>query len=266
LQQEIQAATLVTEWPSDLDPSLDELPTYLTEQWESGCLHVDRTNVDECLYGDADAHKSIAVLGDSFAAAWLPALRQEMVPAGWSVQSLTLGQCPNITSMTYYLTKPYPKCVEHREWAIDHILETRPDIVLLTQSWNADLQPGADEAAVYREEYPEIVRRVQASGSEVVLLGAPPGSASLQECPTALNGPADCLLSPRNDFATQMAVEQEVSVDTGTRFINSEQWFCVHGLCPTFVGTTPVYADGSHITAEYARHIAPYLVAAILDH
>jgi hypothetical protein len=264
LQRDIQAATFATEWPADLEPSFDELPGYLAKQWDQGCLHIGEANVDRCRYGDPDAPRSLAVLGDSFAAAWLPGLQAELVPAGWSVETLTFGLCPNITTMTLFNGEPFDACPEHREWAIERILEQRPNVVVLSHSWRAQLEDGADRPQLYGDGLTQVVRRVQASGAEVVILGAPPGSESLQTCPTGLNRPTDCLRGPADTFFPQMESERLVAAATGVRAIDPEQWFCIDGVCPTFVGNTPVYGDGQHLTAEYARRIAPDLVTAIL--
>jgi peptidoglycan/LPS O-acetylase OafA/YrhL len=265
LQRDIRSATLATEWPEDLEPSLDELPEYLPAQWGQGCLHVTAATAEKCRYGDPDAERSAVVLGDSYAAAWLPGLRQELVQDGWSVQTLTMGLCPNITTPTTYGGQTYTGCIEHREWAIERIMARPPTLVVLSHSWRAALAQGSDKEAIYRGGLEEVVRRIQASGAEVVILGAPPGSASLLTCPTSLSGPDDCLGGPADDFAAQMASERDVAAATGARAIDPEQWFCLDGLCPTFVGTTPVYADGQHLTAEYSERIGPDVVAAILQ-
>ena len=264
LQRDIQAATFATEWPADLDPSFDELPGYLKKQWDQGCLHISESNVDRCRSGDPAAPRSLVVLGDSFAAAWIPGLSEELVPAGWSVESLTFGLCPNITALTLFANEPFDGCPEHREWAIERILEQRPTVVVLSHSWRAQLQDGADRREIYQDGLTQVVRRVQASGAQVVILGAPPGSESLQTCPTGLNGPADCLRGPAESFVPQVESERLVAAATGVRAIDPQEWFCHEGLCPTFVGNTPVYGDGQHLTAEYARRIAPDLVTAIL--
>jgi hypothetical protein len=127
------------------------------------------------------------------------------------------------------------------------------------------VKQGTDIYAMYRTGLEEMVRRIQASGTQVVILGAPPGSESLLTCPTSVNGPGDCLRGPADDFAAQMANEQEVAAATGVRAINPEQWFCWEGRCPTFVSNTPVYPDGQHMTAEYSERIAPFVVSAILQ-
>ncbi|MBJ7453426.1 MAG: acyltransferase [Blastococcus sp.] len=265
LQEDIQAATYATEWPADLDPSLDDLPGYLDEQWDDeGCLKVEPPNLERCRFGEPGAQQSVVVLGDSFAAGWFAALRGEFVTRGWSIQSLTFGLCPNITAPTLFANQVFTACSEHRSWAIDLILERRPTVVVLTHSYKAPLERGADRREVYREGLEGVVRQVQASGAEVVILGAPPGSENLLTCPTSVNGPDDCLRGPADTFAEQMESEQQVAAETGARAIDPERWFCVDGRCPTFVGRTPVYGDGKHLTAEYAERIGPDVVAEIL--
>ena len=265
LQQDIRAATLATEWPADLDPALEQLPTYAEDIWPQDCLTIGPNNVEACSYGDRDAAQTVTVLGDSYAAAWVPALRQGLVPAGWFVESLSFGVCPNITAVPVFGGVPWTACTEHRAWALERILADPPDLVVLAHSWRADLVDEPDKAAAYHEGLIDVVRQVQASGARVVLLAAPPGSGDLQSCATALNGPDDCLRGPAERFDDQVESEQQVAAETGVRAIDPEQWFCIDDLCPAVVGSTPVYFDGHHLTAEYARRIAPEVVTAILQ-
>ncbi len=264
LQQEIQAATLATEWPADLQPAFDAMPTYGVEVWPSRCLRVDADGLDPCTFGAADAPKRAVLMGDSYAAAWVPALRSALVPSGWSVVGLSDGQCPNITALTVLNGETYTRCQRHRDWAIEHIVETRPDLVILTNAWTATLlDEGLDRRTAFRDGLTDVVRRLQPSGAKIVLLAAPPGSANLQECPTGINGPDDCLEGPVDTFATQVATEREVAAATGAVAIDPEPWFCIDGLCPAVVGSTAVYFDGRHITVEYAERIGAELVTAL---
>ncbi len=264
LQRDIREATYATEWPDDLDPTLDEMPKYGADQWVVDCLAVGGDNVDDCRFGPPDAARSAVLLGDSYATQWLPTLQHELVPAGWSVQSLTLGQCPNITALTWLYDEEYTTCVEHRNWAIERILEQRPTLVVLSNAWTADVigASSADRPAVYGQGLTDIVRRLQPSGAHIVIMGALPGSENLQKCPTSINGPDDCLSGPVETFAAQMETERQVAAATGVVAVDPQEWFCIEGLCPTFVGTTPVYFDGRHMTVEYAERIAPLAVAS----
>jgi peptidoglycan/LPS O-acetylase OafA/YrhL len=266
LQEEIQRATFVTEWPADLTPRLEDMASYGTDVWPGKCLLVNEDGLDDCMFGDPDAPQAAVLLGDSYATAWAPAFQQELVPAGWSVVALTDGDCPNVTALTILRGQLNTRCAEHRDWAIDYIVRTRPQLVVLSNTWSQEFQdPSVDRATVYGQGLTDVVRRLQPSGAKIVILSAPPGSADLRSCPTGLNGPADCVGSPVGTFATQVATEQRVAAETGVRAIDPEPWFCVDGRCPSIVGSTAVYFDGGHITAEWARRIAPQVVGAALQ-
>jgi peptidoglycan/LPS O-acetylase OafA/YrhL len=264
LQQQIQEATLATEWPADLQPAFEAMPNYGWEVWPHLCLVVGEDRLDECGFGDPQAELSVAVLGDSYAGAWVPALRSGLVPHGWFVQALSMAGCANVTAPMLWNGEPFTDCTEHRDWAIEHILEMRPDVVVLSNAWNAVfVDDSADRRTQFRDGLTEVVRRIQPSGARIVLLSGPPGSANLQECPTGVNGPDDCLVEPVDTFATQVATEREVAAATGAEAIDPEQWFCINGLCPAVVDGKAVYFDGKHITMEYAEHIGPDVAAAL---
>ncbi|MGY2130538.1 acyltransferase family protein [Blastococcus sp. SYSU DS0617] len=263
--REIATAASLLSWPEQLQPGLDELPAYLEEQWSDGCFDVGEWNVEQCRFGAVEAPRRAVVLGDSIAGAWLPGLRAGLEPQGWSVQTLTMGQCPNIDAPTLYRKRPFTECAEHREWALELIAATRPDLVILSDTYDTELaDASADKEEVWRAGLTRVVQRLQASGARVVLLTAPPSGANLQTCATALNGPADCLESPPGRFRTQVALEADVARSTGAAHVDPERWFCAGGLCPAVVGDTPVFADGLHMTAEYARKIGEDVVAAVL--
>ena len=178
---------------------------------------------------------------------------------------MTLSQCPNIAEVTLRDNQPNVACTEHREWAIEYILDLRPTVVILSHSVFAALaDEDADREAAWRDGLTTIVQRVQASGAEVVILGAPPGSANLQSCATTVSNPTDCVQGPAEWFTNQRIIEHQVAVATGAKAIDPEAWFCLDLRCPSFIGTSPVYGDGVHLTAAYSTRIGPDVVAAIL--
>jgi len=264
LAQEIETATFSTEWGT-LDPALGDLPDYLHRQWSAGCFDIDAATVDSCSSGDPDAPHRAVVLGDSIAGAWLPGIEAALEPQGWAVQPLGMGQCPNITALTLADDKPFTACAQHRDWALDYIDQTKPDLVVLSNVYTAELVDAqADRPAVWRAGLTSIVTRVQQSGARVVLLSSPPGTANLQTCATALSRPADCATAPSATWQTYSTIEADVAAATHADHVDPLDWFCLHDLCPAVVGSTPVYADGVHLTAEYATKISAQLGAALL--
>ena len=206
LTRELRLASTQLSWPQDLE-ALDELPDYLDEQWSDGCFDVGEWNASQCRFGAQDAERRAVVLGDSIAGAWLPGLRAGLEPQGWSVQTLTIGQCPNIDAPTLYRNRTFVECAEHRDWALEFIAETKPDLVVLSDTCNTDLaDPAADEEQVWRAGLTTVVDRVRASGARVALLTAPPSGASLPDVRDPVQrarklhaGPARALQDPARD-------------------------------------------------------------------
>jgi hypothetical protein len=177
-----------------------------------------------------------------------------------------MGRCPNVETMTLAGGQPFTECMEHRRWALGHIAETGPDLVVLSNAYDAVLaDESLDRTTVFRDGLTSIVQQIRATGARVVVLGAPPGSANLQSCAGGLSDPGDCAAAPSRSYLGSLATEAEVAGATGATAIDPQRWFCADDLCPSFVGSTPVYADGVHMTAEYSTKIGPAVAAALLE-
>ena len=50
---------------------------------------------------------------------------------------------------------------------------------------------------------------------------------------------------------------------TGARLLSLTEVICPDGVCPLVFGTTPVYRDDQHLTATFARSLAPVIDAWI---
>ena len=181
------------------------------------------------------------------------------------MQSLTMTQCPNITEMTLQDNQPNVACAEHREWAIAHILDVRPTLVILSHSTFAALaDDDMDRSTAWRDGLTTIVRQVPGIGRPRGDPRGSAGAANLQSCATTVNNPTDCVPGTRGVVHNQRIIEHQVASATGIKAIDPEAWFCLDQRCPSFIGTTPVYGDGAHMTAEYSTRIGPDVVASIL--
>jgi len=61
------------------------------------------------------------------------------------------------------------------------------------------------------------------------------------------------------------AAERYPGLPDNVRLIDLTRFFCVDGFCPAVIGNVLVYHDGSHLTATYARTLAPFLADAIIQ-
>ncbi|MBN1093937.1 acyltransferase [Blastococcus sp. TML/M2B] len=266
LPAQIRASLDVDEW-GPLTPSLDDLPRAKAPEWQlDDCLDVDAGNVDRCVYGDPAAPHRAVVLGDSIAASWVPGLRQALPAAEWSIQLLTWHECPNITATVRGYSEPVlSSCDTHRTWALDRIAADPPDVVIMSNNYAAPLvDRAADVAATWRSGGEQVMGRVLATGARVVVLASPPTSVALEECATAFSSPADCVAPLPGAYPFASGVERDAAAAVGATWVATEEWFCADGRCPAVVGSTPVYVDQLHLTAQYSRSLAPQLRQAVL--
>jgi hypothetical protein len=208
----------------------------------------------------------VYVLGDSYAIAWLPTIREALQPLGWRVHPLTMQECP-ATSVSVVRTggEAYPECDAHRKWALQHMVAAKPDLIILadTDATAFRLVSKAKEYDARQEITQGMSKTLKALGSNAsrtVVLSPPPTGKSLQSCVTRISTPSDCRSSITREWWNFAEAEEAAATQGKARFVDTHLWFCSEsGSCPGFVGTTPVRFDGYHLTVEYAKSLAPLL-------
>ena len=191
-------------------------------------------------------------------------------PRGYAIQVLTRNQCPAPALMFFRERpeEPFHECSAHKEWAIDQVQALRPDLVLVSSSVTllgkqVEEPEGDLQYTRWEQGLSQTLRRLDAVAAEVVVLGAPPRAGNVQECVTRVSDPGDCTEPVPEVWRSVRAAEQAAARQARARYVDPEPWFCRNGLCPAVVGSTPVYTDGRHLTAAYARRLAPYLGQAL---
>ncbi|MGY1742164.1 MULTISPECIES: acyltransferase family protein [unclassified Blastococcus] len=277
LAEEITAALGTTEWP-ELTPSLDALgPAATAPEWtEDGCLNV-LADIDACRFGDPAAPRTAVLLGDSVGISWMPGVRQAL-GEDWQVQSLTLGQCPQVDVPVRAATGIdgwEEVCAEHRAWAVAQLQLLQPELVVVASAANSigrlDSEATGEAAlAEWRAGVASMLATLDTAPVRVVLLGSPPGGENLQDCATRFNGPQDCVSSPPAGFddfveAERQAVAAYRPAALQAAWVDTRPWFCdAADRCPPFVGTVPVFADGLHLSAAYSTRLAAVLAPVLL--
>lgn len=271
----VSAALAMGEFP-EVSPGIDTLGTsaWIDEVNSDGCAEISEANLAECSAGPAEPAKTVAVLGDSYAIAWLPGLRAAAESLNYRLVPLTKGQCPAASvSVTRDGGTDFPECDEHREWALEQIARLKPDLLILADADNtlARLASGAAGGGVAPEGTAEVedglsetIIAVQDSVGEVAVLAPPPAGRNLQECVSRVGAPDDCTSSISDQWQAMRQVQESAAAGAGARYVATDRWFCdASGKCPGIVGTTPVRADTSHLTTAYSRSLAPVLAGVM---
>ncbi len=274
--QQVDLAAIARSWPR-LTPSMDAVGLRdVAPEWrdhacaglrdESGAERAARWK--RCLFGDAGATKLAVVVGDSISISWVPGLRAALEPRGYRLQVMSIEQCPS-TDVAVNATdgSTLTSCDTAREAAFARIDALRPDLVIASKTPMTlfRLRDGATDAAATAEwqagESRTVARLAAAAGRVVVLL-APPVRSGPPCAPRG--GPATCLLDRPYAYTAVAAADGRSVTAPGARIIDTTSWFCSQdGLCPSFVGASPVLADGEHLTGPQSRSLAPVLAEAM---
>lgn len=215
-----------------------------------------------CELGPADAPHTIALVGGSHAHHWLPALDELARQHRWRIVSITKSACLFSAETQYREGEPYTSCNEWNDNVIALLGRLRPDAVL-TNSTRVTRAP-----ETVPDGYVAHWRTLAELG--IMVLGirdTPRPWIDVPEC-VELHGadaPA-CGHSPDvYGLDRPDAASQRTDLPGNVALLDLTHLFCTDEFCPAVVGNVLAYHDESHISVTYARTLAPFLGAAILD-
>jgi peptidoglycan/LPS O-acetylase OafA/YrhL len=266
---------------ADLTPTLETRD----QGFFANCGTEEITNPANCVLGDKDSARVIAVFGDSYAWMWVPAIERYATSAGVRVLNLVRGACPatDVTVWSDALKRVDTECNEWRTGAIARIAAERPSLVILASS-NRETLIADDGSAIEVDgtaDGPHFQRwvaglertigQLTTLGADVAVIGQPPRFT------LAGVDPIDCLSTHPTDFQAACSAPRSQVLDlraraedaaataaTGAVYIDPVPWLCGTRSCTPVIGRTLVYRDlTGHLTAPFARSQMQPLIAAL---
>lgn len=227
--------------------------------------HQNATGVEPaaCVFGKQDAEFSVAIVGDSHAAQWVPALAQVADTNGWQMLSFTKSACPFSTASYTDAGQPYTACNQWNE-AVTKVLTgpEKPDFVLVTSSAYQALPDGPTSAEGLAEAWTSLRA---ANVPFAAIADTPRMGINVPECvsanPDTLSRCAvDKATTERNGTPAQRAAADALG---GVQILDLNKHICPEAVCAPVVGSVLVYRDSNHITATYAASLATALGEAL---
>jgi peptidoglycan/LPS O-acetylase OafA/YrhL len=235
-----------------------------------GC-HVGQKSgmVKKCEFGPNDADITIAIVGDSHAAQWLPAVQGLIGSRKWHVTSYTKSRCGyGDTHVLWPGNKPYLSCQEWVKNLTSILLNNPPDIVIASE-WRGYRAIGVNGKKQDVEKIAEGLesawRRLQRAGIKVVAIRDTPWmNHDVAACVAKYGEDARfrCARS-RVDVLGSDPIEIAAKRTRGVIYIDMSDKFCDDSTCRPIIGNVLVYRDSHHMTAEYARTLAFALDSAL---
>lgn len=273
---DIETSMAATSWP-DLEPAIDEIDegSRAPEWVEDGCLARESNNTlspeenaSRCVYGNLTSSQTLALVGDSIAISYLPAIRTAL-EEDWRIEVFTMSQCPAVDVKMLFDGDPGSICTDFRKWTADQINAESPDLVVLASGPGSigKLASGntGDEAV---SEWTKGAARTFETYKDqtVVSLDAPPPMNKLDECAIIGSSPKDCVSGVSEQFVDLSAgIRSAAAGYPNVAVPPTINWFCnENGLCPSFVGKFPTVVDGNHLGHTAAQSLAPLVKETLL--
>ena len=247
----ISAAGPITEMPALPDLT----PTIATRGIDHGgmydCFDFDGGGPRICPHGPDDAPVSIALIGDSHAAQYIPPLLHMVADRGWKLTTINGMNCDGGLA---------PACAGGEE-GFQAVVDGQYDLVLYSafrgsgtpESDVADYLTRLHDAAVYLLPIADVPLNPQTSFDCVDRSGG--DAAEAAACTTPL---ADALTAVPDRVAP-------IADSLGVPYVDLTDVFCTAASCRTVIGNVVVYQDtpSSHLTATMSNLLQPRLAAAI---
>ncbi|MFN8033721.1 MAG: acyltransferase family protein [Mycobacterium sp.] len=253
--------------PSNLNPPLSEASGDKPSVFVNGCVRSWReTGVPECASGDADARTTVALVGDSHAAMWQPALEPAAEQRHWRLETMAKITCPlqDLDIISPYLGRRYNECEQWRGEVMQRLQAERPKLVVLSMSrrYGADFGFTAYDQAWLNSLTRLVTRLRSTTGARVLVVGpVPDPHSSIPACLSAhLTDTGPC--TPERPIAMNLnGIDAETAAVRagGGQYAELSSLFCTERVCPVIIGNDLVFRDDNHITVPYARTLGPIL-------
>ncbi|HEY0697131.1 MAG TPA: SGNH hydrolase domain-containing protein, partial [Micromonospora sp.] len=251
----------------------------LPDVYPHGCVTAYRdATVRSCVYGDRDGSYTVALVGDSHAANWLPALQEVATARRWRLVTYIRSSCPFFTGEVSVAGRTDDACTEWNTRVRSALTGSeRPDLVVtssLAYVPSRDGEPVDDDDI--EDVFADGLRRAWSAVASkrtpvVVLRGIPVFPHNVAEC-----------VSQHPRRLTRCSVDRDRALRAGSgevqeraarglrdvELIDLNDAVCPTERCAPVIGGVLVYRDTMHLTATYARSMAPRLdraLGALLD-
>ena len=253
--------------PRDLTPSLGASRGDDDPLLADGCgLSLAGSRPPSCVYGDGNGAITVALVGDSHASHWFPALNVVAKERGWRLVPFTKFSCVfvDLPIWSPNLNREYTECETWRENVVDRLVKLKPDLVIIASNrWlpviaNRDNEPERQGAALAR-----FIDRIP--GTVALLVDTPRSEFDVPACLAKHRNAIERCTTTRTAALgwRHLRREKEAARLTGATVVDMTDIVCPTDRCPPIIGKTLVYRDHHHLTATFVVSIAPDLAAAL---
>jgi len=250
--------------PADVAPPLTKARDDIEPIVRDQCgLSLSGSQPPVCMYGRKDGTLTVALVGDSHAAHWFPALERLADERGWRLVPFTKYSCPFVDLRIYsaWFKREYTECEAWRTNVVEALGKLKPDLTIVTSHrWFPTIVAGDDDPTRQGEAMARLLRQIP---GRVVLLADTP--ISQYDVPACLSRNLDdvrrCATDRAYAFGTTPKARERVAARlAGAMLVDLSDVICPGtGTCPAVLDGMIVYRDDHHLTATFSASLAPVL-------
>jgi len=220
--------------------------------------------VRACEFGGNSTGLRVALIGDSHAASWFPAIESLALNQGWQLHTFFKATCAFLSAERIKVDSNPRVESSCRQWNRDlstRLADAEPYDLVFTAHYaaigsavDASGEP-PEQAAIdgFRSAWTPLIER----GAQLIALRDTPapgaeGVTCLQENPSA---PSLCDFPLTGSLADDRSQRAAAGLD-GAHAVDMTDYFCPDSTCRAVIGDVFVYRDADHFTATYSRSLA----------
>jgi peptidoglycan/LPS O-acetylase OafA/YrhL len=238
---------------------------------KSACVDFSSNNSGflDCTLGNADAPRTLAIVGDSHALALFEPLLNLAESRGWKVRGFLRNSCSASLPLDYVSPGGEVGCNQWRTAVAKRIADDPTiSLVITTGFTRGQLNPTAVKGTRtdLEHDYSDLWSEWTKAGKKVVAIEDVPltSGQSVPDCVAASKGVPDPCTQPRSTaLAFDPVVGAAAMGNPGVRLIDLTSAFCDSTTCHSVIGGLIAYRDSHHLSATFALTLTSRLSAAI---
>ena len=245
--------------PADLTPSLASARDDEERLRGDGCLAFERvTTPPNCEYGVKGSAITIALVGDSHASHWFPAIEAIALERGWRLVTFVKVSCSftTLAQRNLALKREYRECTAFNEATVARLNQIKPALTIIVN--RRTFRPIEENitSALAGAALGEMVARIP--GATVILVDTPDPGRDVPACLS--KHPSDiraCLFTQDDADNREIGVAERVAAEvSGAQLIDLTANICTEWPCSPISGSVLIYRDEDHMTETFSRSLA----------
>ncbi len=249
--------------PAGLQPPLVSARDDKEQLIADGCFgSLKGSTPKDCMFGDPNGTFTVALVGDSHASHWFPAVEQIARANGWRLITFVKASCVfvDLPIFSPLLKREYTECEAWRPLVVQRLIAEQPDLVIVSSDrWLPPVNKIDEDPTRQGEAMARLL--VQIPGQVAILADTPAAGSDVPVCLSAhLQDITRCATSRLAAFGRQHLIRERAAAKAANAtLIDLSDAICPGDPCQPVVRGMIVYRDDHHLTATFAMSLAGLL-------